>query len=33
MQMHANKQEPLEVIEAGDIGAGVGFKKFILVIH
>ena len=27
MQMHANKQEPLEVIEAGDIGAGVGFKK------
>ncbi len=26
MQMHANKQEPLEVIEAGDIGAGVGFK-------
>lgn len=27
MQMHANKQEPLEFIEAGDIGAGVGFKK------
>ncbi len=27
MQMHANKQEPLDVIEAGDIGAGVGFKK------
>lgn len=27
MQMHANKQEPLEYIEAGDIGAGVGFKK------
>lgn len=26
MQMHANKQEPLEFIEAGDIGAGVGFK-------
>lgn len=26
MQMHANKQEPLEVIEAGDIGAAVGFK-------
>jgi elongation factor G len=26
MQMHANKQEPLEKIEAGDIGAGVGFK-------
>lgn len=27
MQMHANKQEPLDYIEAGDIGAGVGFKK------
>ncbi len=27
MQMHANKQEPLDVIEAGDIGAAVGFKK------
>lgn len=27
MQMHANKQEPLDQIEAGDIGAGVGFKK------
>ncbi len=27
MQMHANKQEPLEFIEAGDIGAAVGFKK------
>ena len=26
MQMHANKQEPMEVIEAGDIGAAVGFK-------
>jgi elongation factor G len=26
MQMHANKQEPLEQIEAGDIGAAVGFK-------
>ncbi len=26
MQMHANKQEPLDKIEAGDIGAGVGFK-------
>lgn len=25
-QMHANKQEPLEYIEAGDIGAAVGFK-------
>jgi elongation factor G len=26
MQMHANKQEPMDKIEAGDIGAGVGFK-------
>jgi len=26
MQMHANKQEPLDFIEAGDIGAAVGFK-------
>ncbi len=26
MQMHANKQIPLETIEAGDIGAFVGFK-------
>ena len=25
-QMHSNKQNPLEVIGAGDIGAGVGFK-------
>ncbi len=25
-QMHANKQEPIDVIEAGDIGAAVGFK-------
>lgn len=25
-QMHANKQNPIEAIEAGDIGAGVGFK-------
>ncbi len=25
-QMHANKQNPVDVIEAGDIGAGVGFK-------
>lgn len=25
-QMHANKQNPIELIEAGDIGAGVGFK-------
>jgi len=24
--MHANKQEPLDKIEAGDIGAAVGFK-------
>lgn len=27
MQMHANKQNPLETIEAGDIGALVGFKE------
>ena len=27
MQMHANKQEPMDQIEAGDIGAAVGFKK------
>jgi elongation factor G len=26
MQMHANKQQPLDFIEAGDIGAAVGFK-------
>ena len=25
-QMHANKQNPVEFIEAGDIGAAVGFK-------
>ncbi len=25
-QMHSNRQNPVEVIEAGDIGAGVGFK-------
>ncbi len=25
-QMHANKQNPIEFIEGGDIGAGVGFK-------
>jgi elongation factor G len=25
-QMHSNKQNPVEVIAAGDIGAGVGFK-------
>ena len=24
--MHANKQIPIEIIEAGDIGAAVGFK-------
>ncbi len=27
LQMHANKQNPLEKIEAGDIGAAVGFKN------
>jgi len=27
MQMHANKQNPIEFIEAGDIGAAVGFKE------
>lgn len=27
MQMHANKQNPVEVLEAGDIGALVGFKE------
>ncbi len=27
LQMHANKQNPMEFIEAGDIGAGVGFKE------
>jgi len=27
MQMHANKQIPIEMIEAGDIGAAVGFKS------
>ncbi|WP_332019088.1 elongation factor G [Kaistella sp.] len=26
-QMHANKQEPIEFIEAGDMGAAVGFKS------
>jgi elongation factor G len=26
MQMHANKQQPMDQIEAGDIGAAVGFK-------
>ncbi len=26
MQMHANKQNPISVVEAGDICAGVGFK-------
>ena len=32
-QMHSNKQNPVEVIGAGDIGAGVGFKDILLVIH
>ena len=27
MQMHANKQNPIAFIEAGDIGAAVGFKS------
>ena len=27
MQMHSNKQNPLDRIEAGDIGAAVGFKE------
>ncbi len=27
LQMHANKQNPVEFIEAGDIGAAVGFKE------
>lgn len=27
MQMHSNKQNPMERIEAGDIGAAVGFKE------
>ena len=26
MKMHANKQNPIDFIEAGDIGAAVGFK-------
>ncbi len=26
-QMHSNKQNPIDRIEAGDIGAGVGFKE------
>ena len=26
MQMHSNKQNPINVVEAGDIAAGVGFK-------
>ena len=25
-QMHANKQNPIDAVEAGDIAAGVGFK-------
>jgi translation elongation factor EF-G len=28
--MHANKQNPIEYIEAGDIGAAVGFKDIIV---
>lgn len=27
LQMHANKQKPIKEIEAGDIGAAVGFKQ------
>lgn len=27
IRMHANKQNPIEIIEAGDIGAAVGFKE------
>ncbi len=27
MQVHANKQTPLKTIEAGDIGAAIGFKQ------
>ncbi len=27
LQMHANKQNPIKLIEAGDIGAAVGFKN------
>lgn len=27
LQMHANKQNPMDFIEAGDIGAAVGFKE------
>ncbi len=27
LQMHANKQNPIQFIEAGDIGAAVGFKS------
>jgi elongation factor G len=26
LQMHSNKQNPIDFIEAGDIGAGIGFK-------
>ena len=26
MQMHSNKQNPINIVEAGDICAGVGFK-------
>jgi elongation factor G len=28
-QMHANKQNPIEVLGAGEIGAGVGFKDLV----
>jgi translation elongation factor EF-G len=31
--MHANKQNPIDFIEAGDIGAAVGFKISKLEIH
>jgi translation elongation factor EF-G len=31
--MHANKQNPIDFIEAGDIGAAVGFKDIKLEIH
>jgi elongation factor G len=31
--MHANKQNPIDYIEAGDIGAAVGFKDIKLEIH
>jgi elongation factor G len=31
--MHANKQNPIDFIEAGDIGAAVGFKDIKTEIH